>query len=474
MLGAQPSPKLAEMENIMDTLRNLDPHFPSADTAPDYAAFPDAEEEEETVTVESPVMIGQDERRMHVRAYNFWAGMLGDRKFPDIEDLDPEAHTDFRDKSVLLDFTNGVENPAIAYLGALLRAECEMGAPLETIDDVPARSLLSRITDHYLQIIANGAPIGFEAEFVNQRGVNVMYRGILLPFSSDDDTIDFIYGVINWKECAQEAQTSALEVEVDQIMRAAPERVAAGPVWADGPTSTPSLDEFIIPRGGVLTGSSEQVDADAGGDAGPEPEADAGLADWLVAARCSALHARDVEQRSRQALYIAIGRAYDFMLMTRSYPEDFAEILADAGIAVQDRAPMTAVVKLIFGADYDKTRLTEFAAVLRFADQQDLARGTLADYLARTQGGLKAVVRAERIARRTGERLQLRPSDSIDPVRERLRRAPARSLAQIDAGTQEFVLLVARRDDAGALEIVGPVQADERLTDSALRKVQIG
>jgi hypothetical protein len=36
------------------------------------------------------------------------------------------------------------------------------------------------------------------------------------------------------------------------------------------------------------------------------------------------------------------------------------------------------------------------------------------------------------------------------------------------------VLLVARRDDAGALEIVGPVQADERLTDSALRKVQIG
>lgn len=460
----------------MDTLRNLDPHFPGADTAPDYAAFPEAEEAEDAVAVEAPVLIGQDERRMHVRAYNFWAGMLGDRKFPDIEDLDPEAHVDFRDKSVLLDFTNGVENPAIAYLGDLLRAECEMGAPLETIDDVPARSLLSRITDHYLQIIANGAPIGFEAEFVNQRGVNVMYRGILLPFSSDDDTIDFIYGVINWKECAQEAQTSALEVEVDQIMRAAPERVEAGPVWADGPTSTPSLDEFVIPRGAALAGADASADADSDGadNAGAEPGADAGLADWLVAARSSALHARDVEQRSRQALYTAIGRAYDFMLMTRSYPEDFAEILADAGIAVQDRAPMTAVVKLIFGADYDKTRLTEFAAVLRFADQQDMARGTLADYLAREQGGLKAVVRAERSARRAGERLQLRPSDSIDPVRERLRRAPARSLAQIDAGAQEFVLLVARRDGAGALEIVGPVQADERLTDSALRKVQFG
>ena len=64
---------------------------------------------------------------------------------------------------------------------------------------MPSRSLLSRLTDHYMQIIANRAPIGFEAEFVNQRGENICYRGILMPFSSDGDTIDFIYGVINWK-----------------------------------------------------------------------------------------------------------------------------------------------------------------------------------------------------------------------------------------------------------------------------------
>ena len=77
-------------------------------------------------------------------------------------------------------------------------------------DDVPSRSLLSRITDHYLQILANQAPIGFEAEFVKQRGRNVLYRGILLPFSSDDDTIDFIYGVINWKELADQHTTDEL------------------------------------------------------------------------------------------------------------------------------------------------------------------------------------------------------------------------------------------------------------------------
>ena len=57
---------------------------------------------------------------------------------------------------------------------------------MRTISEVPSRSLLSRLTDHYMQIIANRAPIGFEAEFVNQRSENICYRGILMPFSRND------------------------------------------------------------------------------------------------------------------------------------------------------------------------------------------------------------------------------------------------------------------------------------------------
>src|SRR3546814_11682493 len=74
---------------------------------------------------------------------------------------------------------------------------------MATIADVPARSLLSRLTDHYFQIIANRAPIGFDAEFVNLRGNNTMYRGILMPLSADGSRIDCVYGVLNWKDLAQ-------------------------------------------------------------------------------------------------------------------------------------------------------------------------------------------------------------------------------------------------------------------------------
>jgi len=154
-------------------------------------------------------VIGTDERRMHVRAYNHWVSLLEGRDFPSIEDLEPSSVEDFAAHSVLLDFTCGRDNPAIPYIGASIRDECGLDDDTRTIADVPSRSLLSRLTDHYLQIIANRAPIGFEAEFANQREDTICYRGILMPFSSDGETIDFIYGVINWKHVGAKAEQSA-------------------------------------------------------------------------------------------------------------------------------------------------------------------------------------------------------------------------------------------------------------------------
>src|SRR5690348_15553262 len=154
---------------------------------------------ETTAAHDVAAAIGTDERRMHVRAYNHWVSLLDGRDFPSIEDLEPADVSDFAANSVLLDFTCGRDNPAIPYIGAAIRDECGLSEDTRTIGDVPSRSLLSRLTDHYMQIIANRAPIGFEAEFANQREETICYRGILMPFSSDGEGIDFIYGVINWK-----------------------------------------------------------------------------------------------------------------------------------------------------------------------------------------------------------------------------------------------------------------------------------
>lgn len=431
----------------MDSLRGFD----EADLAPVGDDEP---------AMERPPAIGIDERRMHVRAYNYWVSLLDGRQFPLIEELDPAGIEDFGPHSVLLDFSRDTENPTVAHLGNALRTECALEDDISRISDVPARSLLSRLTDHYLQIIGNSAPIGFEAEYVNRRGENTLYRGILMPLSSDGETIDFIYGVINWKELADNEVASEIESAVDLMAPAARHPAVEAPVWADGPNAPLDEAEAVQPQHEETPAPWPKAEI-----AIPVLDPESGLGDRLAFARDSADAARACEHRSRGALYRALGNAYDFALAASAAPGDYAELLEDAGIKVQARAPMTAVVKLVFGIDYDKTRLAEFATALAWAQREGVAEGGFADVLERTQGGLKALVQAERRARS--------PEPEADPAetaRARLREAGPLGFVDLAVeGEGEFVLFLGRREADGRIAIVAGL-ADERLTDKAVRK----
>jgi hypothetical protein len=578
----------------MDTLRgNFADH---SDPIADADDFDPAEDD--TGRDAPPPEIGQDERRMQVRAYNHWASLLQDRNFPSIDDLVPENLPDFGPYSVLLDFTGGIEDPGISYLGDKLAAECGAVDEIHALSEIPSRSLLSRITDHYMQILANQAPIGFEAEFVNQRGITILYRGILLPFSSDDDTIDFIYGVINWKELADQQTTDELMLEIDQALddepEAAPQRHDDTPItdWADGPAadipaepetpnevvafdtgdtdwdagetampapsfgaSEPETDdeaawseetsetesqtpetetdteaeqeaevgqksgsgyasltdltpgtgsgdkeplelelddayeladeeqsaEFELERGYEFDGdedgyeefgATELETAQTAIDIPDIDESEMELGDWLASARELAMAARSSEDRTRNALYDAIGRAYDFSLAAAQAPEEFDELVADSGLTMQDRAPMTPVVKLVFGTDYDKTRLTEYAAALSYAHRNELERGTLAEYLRKADGGLKGVVKAERRARREEAGKPVEPDGAPrERLAKKLRQLEPLAFDAISSEGQEFALVMIRRTPEGEVVMLGEVPDDVALVERAARKL---
>ncbi len=675
----------------MDNLRGA---FDSTEPADDNQDWDTGEEQDARDL--PPDSIGQDERRMQVRAYNHWASLLGERNFPAIDSLEPENLPDFGPYSVVLDFSSGIDDPAVRFLGGLLAEECGAEGHISQLSDVPPRSLLSRITDHYMQILANQAPIGFEAEFVNQRGIAILYRGILLPFSSNDDTIDFIYGVINWKEMADQVTADELLLEIDQALESEeeieaeadePQKHAADALseWADSPATEMSeaanaeapepevldldvvaeekeksllnLGEFASmasiggPAGSAdgyddededygeedsedlpmptfgdygldepdeedeeedssadygfasLTdyieaptkkakalemdpdelesenaemGSGEYNPADydpsdfspaeynAGNDdaadyaddhaepehnepandlrplnpvpaepivsdpepvaeeapveepapkepeiTAPEPAAetpapvveeapavpavsqpasldevadaisladelpeDAGLYDCLASARELAETANASEDRSRQALYAAVGRAYDFSLAAKDAPEDYEELIAESGLTVQERAPMTPVVKLVFGSDYDKTRLTEYATVLTHAHRVGLKRGSLAGFLREAEGGLKGVVSTERRLRREEAG---KPVEDAGQVRaelaNKLRELEALTLEALGHEGPEFGLVMVRRNELGEVELLGEIEQDIPMIERAARKL---
>jgi hypothetical protein len=487
--------------------------------------------------------------------------------FPLIDDLDPANLPDFGPYSVLLDFTSGIENPAVQFLGEQLARECGGSGRITHLSDVPPRSLLSRITDHYMQILANQAPIGFEAEFVNQRGIEILYRGILLPYSSNDETIDFIYGVINWKEIADQLMADELLLEIDQALDLGeelevaeePQRRAADPVtdWADSPAheaaesftpgddradedagaddathagfdadgyALPDFAEYALddedyedeeegedggasysfaslanyieaPAKKALDPAELPFDPDAasefeaayavdygdGFDAAVSDEPavmadhlpeDAGLHDWLAAARELARAADVTEDRSRGALYAAVGRAYDFSLAAQESPDDYAELVAESGLTMQDRAPMTPVVKLVFGHDYDKTRLTEYAAVLTHAHRLGLERGSLARFLGEAEGGLKGVVKAERRLRREEQGKAIAEEKGIRAALARkLRALEALTLEALAGDGPEFALVMVRRDADGNLVVLGELPEDVPQIERAAKKL---
>lgn len=390
--------------------------------------------------MDMPPLISADERRMHVRAYEHWVSLLNGRSYPGIADLNAEAVGEFGPHSVLLDFSIDPANPRITFLGRALREEGGLGADIETIADVPPRSLISRLTDHYDEILANRAPVGFEAEFVSHRRQQTLYRGILMPYSSDGDAIDFIYGVINWK------------LSHDQTL---PEDVVAALTTVfTGPAQPPEpLSDWLAAQDAAEPGSIEAAGVDID------------LEDMIEDARELAIEARESEGRSRAALYRAIAVTHDLAVAAASEPERFAALLDAAGIAGQPRAPMTPIVKLVFGADYDPKRITEYATVLTHARRQCIAPGMLESWLENFGGGIKAIVAAERSERR--------PALKIDRgtfARARLRAAPAMSFVDLqDAADDEFVVLVARRGDDGRLAIISRLATESPIVEQVLR-----
>ena len=193
-------------------------------------------------------------------------------------------------------------------------------------------------------------------------------------------------------------------------------------------------------------------------------DADAGLADRLWAARETAESVKAGEGRTRASLYRALSLAYDFAVAAQQSPEEYTELLEESGVKAQARAPMTPIVKLVFGIDYDKARLTEFAAALSYGQRQAVASGAFTDFIEKQAGGLKGLVAAERQARRPATK----PDTRGDAARAKLRRARAISLAEVP-GDEEFAVIITRRCADGSHEPVAIID-DETLVERAIRR----
>ena len=147
------------------------------------------------------------ERRKHGMVHNYWLSLKADRRFPSIWDLDPLEIADAGPNSVMLDLSKDLENPEI-FVGEALRYDAKSSN--DSGRQADAQALLACVLDNYRAVLEKAGPIAFEEECAGEGGRTLACFGTLFPFSSSGQAIDYVFGLLSWRDATGEAEDFAL------------------------------------------------------------------------------------------------------------------------------------------------------------------------------------------------------------------------------------------------------------------------
>lgn len=173
------------------------------------------------------------DRRLHLKAIDYWRNVRGDETLPAMSALTREGLTPFRDTSMMIEL--GEHSHTVRYVGADLALALDQ--PIEVGDE------LDSLSDNFLavQVLANIPvaadllrPVEMSAVCHFTQGEGIKYRGVLLPLAGKRGNARFIYAVLGWRAIEQ-IEVVKSDGALSEILRRA--RTAAGKVVSiDGRT----------------------------------------------------------------------------------------------------------------------------------------------------------------------------------------------------------------------------------------------
>jgi len=350
--------------------------------------------------------VSSAERRLHMQAFDYWHRLKADRAFPLFSELRAEDLAPFKTHSLLLEFNaNGT---VVRFLGDavsnIVDGQLEIGSYLA---DFPTSSFASALLEQFSNPEARTRAAEFE--FIEEP---LSCRGIMLPYSRDGDGPHFVMVVASFRRTQPDETVPADSENPD--------------------TNTEALN-------GLLSAAQR-------------------AADTIV----------HMDNGNRASLYAALASALALYEGAQENAAAYGEILENAGLRAQARAPYTPALKMVFGPDYDKTRITEYAAAISYGVRRGQTSASLADFLAATPGGIKGCVQEERSLKRreAGTSAHSRQQEAAEILREQ----PAVPLSDIDS-EDEFCLLLARRDKNGGVEVLGRPDISKVTLDATVRQL---
>jgi hypothetical protein len=126
----------------------------------------------------------------------------------------------------------------------------------------------------------------------------------------------------------------------------------------------------------------------------PSVTGEATLQDKLTDVRAKADEARAAKLRANVALYEGLSAAYDFALDAEDSPEEYLRLVEAQGLKIQLRSPMKPVVKLAFDGLCDDATIKQLEAILAWAFDEELPRGSLAERI-EAAGGIGPILNGQ-------------------------------------------------------------------------------
>ncbi|MFL6786929.1 MAG: hypothetical protein ACJ8E0_11735 [Sphingomicrobium sp.] len=188
-------------------------------------------------------------------------------------------------------------------------------------------------------------------------------------------------------------------VQVEPVMPVTDETEAAAESVGDEPTEEEAVPEEAVAEKveeaePELVAEEETVLEKPAKKEQPTRASEGTLQDKLTDVRAKADEARMAKLRANAALYEGLGAAYDFALDAEEAPEEYLRLVEAQGLKIQLRSPMKPVVKLAFDGLCDDATIKQLEAVLAWAFDEELPRGTLAERI-EAAGGIAPILNGE-------------------------------------------------------------------------------
>ena len=163
------------------------------------------------------------------------------------------------------------------------------------------------------------------------------------------------------------------------------EPVAEAPIVEESIVEGPAAQELVAKK----ADQSAPTDVEQ-----PTRASEGSLQNKLTDVRAKTNEARLAKIRANAALYEGLSAAYDFALDAEDAPEEYLRLVEAQGLKIQLRAPMKPVVKLAFEGMCDDSTIKQLEAVLAWAIDQELPRGSLAERI-ETAGGIGPILKGD-------------------------------------------------------------------------------